>query len=48
MVWVHMTDFPSSALSFRHLYKVKPVAIKEQMMIISARFWKMMRVFPFV
>lgn len=48
MVWVHMTDFPSSVLSFIHLYKVKPLAIKEQMIIISARFWKMMRVFPFV
>ena len=48
MVWVHMTNFPSSIHSFKHLYKVKPEAIKEQVMIIYARFWKMVGVFPFV
>lgn len=42
-----MTDFPSSTLSFRHLYKVKPASIKKHT-IISARFWKTMRVFPLV
>lgn len=34
-----MTDFPLSTLSFRHLYKVKPVTIKKHT-ITSARFWK--------